>query len=85
MWQERLRRYLVVDEGHRLKNFNSKLFRDLRQLQVQQKLLLTGGSCVDKQCLHDGSKALNLLHVWLAISCVCVLGVHPCKEHCTGT
>ena len=37
-----------MDEGHRLKNFNSKLFRDLRQLQVQQKLLLTGGS-PDKQ------------------------------------
>ena len=35
-------RMLVVDEGHRLKNFNSKLFRELRQLNVEQKLLLTG-------------------------------------------
>ena len=33
----------MVDEGHRLKNFNSKLFRDLRQLNVESKLLLTGG------------------------------------------
>ncbi len=34
----------MVDEGHRLKNFNSKLVRELRQLNVDSKLLLTGGS-----------------------------------------
>ena len=35
-------KYLVVDEGHRLKNHNCKLIRELRQLQVENKLLLTG-------------------------------------------
>jgi len=32
-------KYVVVDEGHRLKNFNCKL---LRQIPVENKLLLTG-------------------------------------------
>lgn len=36
-------RYLVVDEGHRLKNHDCKLLRELRYLNVQTKLLLTGG------------------------------------------
>lgn len=35
-------KYLIVDEGHRLKNFESKLFRELRTLTVENKLLLTG-------------------------------------------
>ena len=36
-------KYLIVDEGHRLKNFESKLFRELGTLQLENKLLLTGG------------------------------------------
>jgi ATP-dependent DNA helicase len=36
-------KYLVVDEGHRLKNFNCRLIRDLKTLTVDNKLLLTGG------------------------------------------
>lgn len=36
-------RYLVVDEGHRLKNHDCRLLRELRYLNVQTKLLLTGG------------------------------------------
>ncbi|DBA77975.1 hypothetical protein WJX77_009797 [Trebouxia sp. C0004] len=35
-------KYVVVDEGHRLKNFNCKLLRELRLIPVDNKLLLTG-------------------------------------------
>lgn len=35
-------KYLVVDEGHRLKNFNCRLLRELRTLPVLNKLLLSG-------------------------------------------
>lgn len=34
--------YLVVDEGHRLKNFKSQLFSKLKELQCSNRLLLTG-------------------------------------------
>lgn len=35
-------KYLVVDEGHRLKNMNCRLIRELRTLRTDNKLLLTG-------------------------------------------
>lgn len=35
-------KYIIVDEGHRLKNHNSKLLRELRTLDTTNKLLLTG-------------------------------------------
>lgn len=35
-------KYIVVDEGHRLKNMNCKLIRELRTLNADNKLLLTG-------------------------------------------
>ncbi|KAK9136358.1 hypothetical protein Syun_015688 [Stephania yunnanensis] len=35
-------KYVVVDEGHRLKNSNCKLLRELRHLPMENKLLLTG-------------------------------------------
>ncbi|KAK6258363.1 SNF2 [Theobroma cacao] len=35
-------KYVVVDEGHRLKNFNCKLVKELKHLHVGNKLLLTG-------------------------------------------
>eukprot|EP01128_Nolandella_sp_AFSM9_P007288 TRINITY_DN3948_c0_g1_i1.p1 TRINITY_DN3948_c0_g1~~TRINITY_DN3948_c0_g1_i1.p1 ORF type:complete len:811 (-),score=128.48 TRINITY_DN3948_c0_g1_i1:318-2750(-) len=35
-------RYLVVDEAHRLKNFECLLIRELRQLHTDNRLLLTG-------------------------------------------
>ncbi|KAG9440969.1 hypothetical protein H6P81_021134 [Aristolochia fimbriata] len=35
-------KYVVVDEGHRLKNTNCKLLRELRRLPIDNKLLLTG-------------------------------------------
>lgn len=35
-------KYIVVDEGHRLKNSNCKLLRELKTLPAENKLLLTG-------------------------------------------
>ena len=37
-------KFMVVDEGHRLKNYNCKLLRELRTLPVESKVLLTGGA-----------------------------------------
>ena len=35
-------KYIVVDEGHRLKNFDCKLIRELKAIPTANKLLLTG-------------------------------------------
>ncbi|XP_020247476.1 ATP-dependent DNA helicase DDM1 isoform X1 [Asparagus officinalis] len=35
-------KYVVVDEGHRLKNMNCLLLRELKRLPIENKLLLTG-------------------------------------------
>lgn len=35
-------KYLAVDEGHRLKNMDSKLLRDLKSLNSENRVLLTG-------------------------------------------
>ena len=35
-------KYLIVDEGHRLKNFDCKLIRELKIIPAANKLLLTG-------------------------------------------
>jgi ATP-dependent DNA helicase len=35
-------KYMVVDEGHRLKNFNCRLIRELKALHSENRLLLTG-------------------------------------------
>ncbi|KFK28358.1 swi2 snf2-like protein [Arabis alpina] len=35
-------KYVVIDEGHRLKNHKCKLVRELRYLKMENKLLLTG-------------------------------------------
>ena len=35
-------KFLIVDEGHRLKNINCKLIRELKRLKTQNRLLLTG-------------------------------------------
>lgn len=44
-------KYIVVDEGHRLKNFNCKLIRDLKTLPADNKLLLTGThGCGPRRC-----------------------------------
>ncbi|KAL8531919.1 hypothetical protein ACS0TY_008503 [Phlomoides rotata] len=46
-------KYLIVDEGHRLKNSKCKLFKELKHLRVENKLLLTGTP------LHN-----NLAELW---------------------
>ncbi|PSS36469.1 ATP-dependent DNA helicase [Actinidia chinensis var. chinensis] len=46
-------KYIVVDEGHRLKNSKCKLFKELKLLPVENKLLLTGTP------LHN-----NLAELW---------------------
>ncbi|SMN19959.1 similar to Saccharomyces cerevisiae YFR038W IRC5 Putative ATPase containing the DEAD/H helicase-related sequence motif [Maudiozyma saulgeensis] len=35
-------KFLIVDEGHRLKNINSKLIRELKRINTNNRLLLTG-------------------------------------------
>ncbi|GAX75958.1 hypothetical protein CEUSTIGMA_g3401.t1 [Chlamydomonas eustigma] len=35
-------KYLVVDEGHRLKNFECRLIRELKQIPAENRLLLSG-------------------------------------------
>uniref|UniRef100_A0A3Q3JD04 Proliferation-associated SNF2-like protein n=1 Tax=Monopterus albus TaxID=43700 RepID=A0A3Q3JD04_MONAL len=35
-------KYLIVDEGHRIKNLNCRLVRELKMLSTDNKLLLTG-------------------------------------------
>ena len=40
--QKQTWKYVVVDEGHRLKNMNCKLIRELKTLRMDNKLLLTG-------------------------------------------
>ncbi|XP_024518149.1 ATP-dependent DNA helicase DDM1 isoform X1 [Selaginella moellendorffii] len=34
--------YVVVDEGHRLKNHDCKLFKELKKMKIENSLLLTG-------------------------------------------
>ena len=48
-------KYVIVDEGHRLKNFNCKLLRELRQIPVDNKLLLTGMTVASAVLLHLNS------------------------------
>lgn len=35
-------KYVVVDEGHRLKNFDCRLIRELKQIPAANRLLLSG-------------------------------------------
>lgn len=46
-------KYVVVDEGHRLKNMNCKLLKEMSRLTIENKLLLTGTP------LHN-----NLAELW---------------------
>lgn len=34
--------YIVVDEGHRLKNFDCRLLKELRTIRANNRLLLSG-------------------------------------------
>lgn len=46
-------KYIVVDEGHRLKNLNCRLIRELKQFRTHNRLILTGTP------LHN-----NLAELW---------------------
>mmetsp|Transcript_12989 Transcript_12989/g.34536 ORF Transcript_12989/g.34536 Transcript_12989/m.34536 type:complete len:1051 (+) Transcript_12989:23-3175(+) len=52
-------KYIVVDEGHRLKNFDCKLVRELRTIPTNNKLLLTGTPLQNN--LHELWALLNFL------------------------
>lgn len=51
--------YLVIDEGHRIKNENSKLAGYVRQLKTRNRLLLTGTPLQNN--LHELWALLNML------------------------
>ncbi|XP_040218135.1 lymphoid-specific helicase [Rana temporaria] len=40
--QHRSWKYMILDEGHRIKNMNCRLIRELKQIRSDNKLLLTG-------------------------------------------
>lgn len=66
-------KYIIVDEGHRLKNFNCKLLRELRQIPVDNKLLLTGVDLVDNA---------TLLQLVVLLFDICILRpVAVCGSH----
>lgn len=44
-------KYLVVDEGHRLKNSNCLLVQELKRINTDNKLLLTGEPPVTRSCV----------------------------------
>jgi SNF2 family DNA or RNA helicase len=50
-------KYLVVDEGHRFKNCNCKLLRELKTLPVENKLLLSGTALQNNLEEHHCFKA----------------------------
>ena len=35
-------KYIILDEGHRIKNMNCKLVKDLKKFNAENRLLLTG-------------------------------------------
>ncbi|WFD05971.1 Putative ATPase [Malassezia vespertilionis] len=52
-------KFLVIDEGHRLKNLNSRLLRELKQFKTSNRLILTGTP------LHN-----NLAELWALLNFV---------------
>jgi hypothetical protein len=86
-------KYIVVDEGHRLKNFNCKLIRDLKTLPVDNKLLLTGerlggdrvavqpaGVCATKHAFQRHPWGLGSLHA-LTHHCRVCRPTPPSRRH----
>lgn len=51
--------YVVIDEAHRIKNEKSALSQEVRQLEIQHKLLLTGTPLQNN--LHELWALLNFL------------------------
>ena len=70
-------KYIVVDEGHRLKNFNCKLLRELRTIPTANKLLLTGALVCTATwgCLRRMLSSRQTL--WMrSRDCLCITVVH---------
>ncbi len=68
-------KFVVVDEGHRLKNFNCRLLRELKTIPAENKLLLTGVcGCV---CAHAGVSAGCACVCLLPVTCTCERVVSP--------
>lgn len=66
-------KYIVVDEGHRLKNFNCKLIRELKTIPTENKLLLSGEALYD-DLLHINSP--RSVHASIIPALVVLLCVH---------
>lgn len=66
-------KYIVVDEGHRLKNFNCKLIRDLKLLTSDNKLLLTGAGWLAAAVPGSGRQPGPAECMWLWLSCSVLL------------
>ena len=68
-------KYIVVDEGHRLKNYNCKLLRELRTLPAANKLLLTGARPWDVGARVQGAAGAQMLvrlpFHWVHFACCC--------------
>jgi ATP-dependent DNA helicase len=62
--------YIVVDEGHRLKNFDCKLMQEMKKLKSGSRLILTGtplhvSSCGASTCIPPSSRLQNnLAELW---------------------
>ncbi len=50
-------RYIIIDEGHRLKNSECKLNQELRHYKSRARLLLTGGP--QAGCCHGAASAFS--------------------------
>lgn len=76
-------KYVIVDEGHRLKNFNCKLLRELRQIPVDNKLLLTGDFADRLQFLAGGCQQIQ--QIWVLTKAIVWLCVCRLVSECTFT
>ncbi|KAJ8248522.1 hypothetical protein GJAV_G00242920 [Gymnothorax javanicus] len=73
-------RYLILDEGHRIKNLNCRLVRELKTLPTENKLLLTGTPLQNNLSelwsllnflLPDVFDDLKSFESWFDISSIC--------------
>ncbi len=68
--------YIVVDEGHRLKNLDSKLMREIKKYNNASRMILTGTplhvSCPRLKSFHILIRALknNLSELWALLNFV---------------
>ena len=75
-------RYLVLDEGHRIKNEKTNLYERLRLVKAQRKLLLTGTPLQNN--LHELWALLHFLHPVPSLYLPCTFPVPSLyREPCT--